>query len=127
MGFADNSVILNLGGNNIVGDGIIFTLGAGEDASVSPWYGCEKFAAIIKVTALSLASGDTLEIDFDSSIDGINYTNGGAVGKVTGINAIGNYLFAYAGAPISNLRVSQKPTASTDSATVSVDLEGTMT
>ena len=125
MGFGDNVVLKSLGQTAVVaGSADIVDIGVDKTASASIIYGCEKILCVIKVASLTLTG--TLNILFDASVNGVDFTSGGALGKVA-ITAAGNYLFVYAGAPVSNLRISSQFSVATDSAQIQVDFEGTNT
>jgi len=82
----------------------------------------EKISVVAKVTALG--AGTVLQINGDTSIDGVNFTTGGQLLAFNPINAIGDYLAIYNASAVSFLRLSWTLTGGTTTATLSgIDLQ----
>ena len=125
MGFGDNVIVTNLGAGTYSGASSL----TGEIAQMGNvpggvLYGAEKLMIIAKIGAIS-TGGNIL---IDTSIDGVNWTSGGFVGKIPVNAANTNYPITWVNVPLSYLLFSYSFGASTDSFVINgIDLMGTNT
>lgn len=121
MGYGDVTTVLNLGAGTYTGSlsGLIKQIGGTEDGII---YGAEKLLFLIKVSAVS---GTNTQVLVDTSIDGVNWTTGGFVGKTAALTAAGNYPLTWVNVPLSWLKFSYSLASTTDSLTLAgIDLLG---